>query len=53
MSDQRLTGWNKQKPTPQRRATTMRIPVIMCHGISDQGDYPLSEEHFSALVRVG
>ena len=30
----------------------MRIPVIMCHGISDQGDYPLSEEHFNALVQI-
>ncbi len=30
----------------------MRIPVIMCHGISDQGDYPLSEEHFNTLVQI-
>jgi peptidoglycan/xylan/chitin deacetylase (PgdA/CDA1 family) len=52
MSEQPRTGWNKQKPTPQRRATTMRIPVIMCHGISDQGDYPLSEEHFNTLVQI-
>ena len=30
----------------------MRIPVIMCHGILDEGDYPLSEEQFNALVQI-
>jgi len=30
----------------------MRIPVTMCHGIRDQGDHPLSQEHFNALVLI-
>jgi peptidoglycan/xylan/chitin deacetylase (PgdA/CDA1 family) len=30
----------------------MRIPITMCHGTRDQGDYPLTEEHFNALVQI-
>ena len=30
----------------------MRIPVTMCHGVSDQGEYPLSADHFNALVQI-
>ena len=30
----------------------MRIPITMCHGISDQGAHPLSEDHFNALVQI-
>ena len=30
----------------------MRIPITMCHGISAEGEYPLSEEHFNALVQI-
>ena len=29
-----------------------RIPITMCHGISDQGDYPLTETHFDQLVGI-
>ena len=28
----------------------IRIPITMCHGISEQGDYPLSRDHLDALV---
>jgi peptidoglycan/xylan/chitin deacetylase (PgdA/CDA1 family) len=30
----------------------MRIPITMCHGISDEGDHPLSEVHFNALIQI-
>ena len=30
----------------------MRIPITMCHGTRDQGDYPLTVEHFDALIRT-
>ncbi|NKB72612.1 MAG: polysaccharide deacetylase family protein [Candidatus Latescibacteria bacterium] len=30
----------------------MRIPITMCHGISDGGDYPLAENHFAALIAI-
>ena len=30
----------------------MRIPITMCHGINDQGDYPLSEDHLDTLARI-
>ncbi|MDP6776619.1 MAG: hypothetical protein QGI83_07640, partial [Candidatus Latescibacteria bacterium] len=29
-----------------------RIPITMCHGINPKGNYPLTEDHFDALVRV-
>ena len=29
-----------------------RIPITMCHGISDQGDHPLTETHFDQLVHI-
>ena len=29
-----------------------RIPITMCHGIRDGGDYPLSKDHFSRLVGI-
>ena len=30
----------------------MRIPITMCHGISDSGDHPLSEGHFNTLLQI-
>ena len=30
----------------------MRIPITMCHGIGDSGDYPLTEEHLDTLVSI-
>ena len=30
----------------------MRIPITMCHGISDGGDHPLSESHFNTLIAI-
>jgi len=30
----------------------MRIPITMCHGISDTGDHPLGKEHFNNLVQI-
>ncbi len=30
----------------------MRIPITMCHGISDTGDHPLGEDQFNALVQI-
>lgn len=30
----------------------MRIPITMCHGISDRGDFPLTEIHFDHLVSI-
>lgn len=30
----------------------MRIPITMCHGISDAGDFPLSRERFAAVGRL-
>ena len=29
-----------------------RIPITMCHGISPEGEYPLTEDHLDALVRI-
>ena len=36
----------------QKGMKDMRIPITMCHGISDGGEYPLTEEHFDCLVGV-
>lgn len=30
----------------------MRIPITMCHGITTQGDQPLTPEHFDSLVQI-
>jgi peptidoglycan/xylan/chitin deacetylase (PgdA/CDA1 family) len=30
----------------------MRIPITMCHGISDGGDYPLTESHLDSLAGI-
>lgn len=30
----------------------MRIPITMCHGISDGGNFPLTADHFDSLIRV-
>lgn len=30
----------------------LRIPITMCHGIRDEGEFPLSHDHFSALVGI-
>ncbi len=32
--------------------TTLRIPITMCHGTSDAGDFPLSRDHFATLVGI-
>ena len=29
-----------------------RIPITMCHGISEQGDFPLTRLHFATLVGI-
>lgn len=29
-----------------------RIPITMCHGTRDDGDYPLSRRHFCSLVAI-
>ena len=30
----------------------MRIPITMCHGIGEGGQYPLTHEHFGTLVSI-
>lgn len=30
----------------------MRIPITMCHGISEGGQYPLTTTHFDALIAI-
>ena len=30
----------------------IRIPITMCHGISAEGEYPLTEEHLDRLIRI-
>ena len=30
----------------------MRIPITMCHGISDTGEYPLTRSHFDNLICI-
>ncbi|MDA0747546.1 MAG: polysaccharide deacetylase family protein [bacterium] len=30
----------------------MRIPITMCHGINPKGDFPLTHEHFGALISI-
>ena len=30
----------------------MRIPITMCHGISESGDYPLTESHLGNLAGI-
>jgi len=29
-----------------------RIPITMCHGLSSQGDFPLTADHLDQLVRI-
>ena len=29
-----------------------RIPVTMCHGLSSEGEFPLTEDHLDQLVRI-
>ena len=31
---------------------TLRIPITMCHGTRDEGEFPLSRQHFEALVGI-
>jgi len=28
------------------------IPITMCHGVYDEGDYPLNKQHFDSLMRI-
>ncbi|MFP6643609.1 MAG: polysaccharide deacetylase family protein [Candidatus Latescibacterota bacterium] len=30
----------------------LRIPITMCHGTRNEGDFPLSRQHFDALVGI-
>ena len=30
----------------------IRIPITMCHGTRDEGDYPLSRDHFAILIGI-
>ena len=31
---------------------SLRIPITMCHGIRDEGEFPLARQHFSTLVGI-
>lgn len=31
---------------------SLRIPITMCHGTSDAGEFPLSRDHFASLIGI-